>query len=164
MIASGPQSGASPNRSPYWPPATGTQHLGSTWLVAILALQAHSPWSFPSWSLILVPDTSYFHSQNKPRGFSVEWRKGMVVKAGGEGCTEEAVAQDRKLGFSLALCPGHPELPKRNTTRVVILTTMERRLVLRNCAHFSLENPKLETNLGVRPHPTRNPAPSTSTS
>lgn len=71
MIVSGPQSGASPNQSPYWSLATGNQHLGSIWPAAIPQLQAHPPWSFLSWSFILVPDASYFHSQNKRRGSSV---------------------------------------------------------------------------------------------
>lgn len=35
------------------------------------------------------------------------------MKAGGGGCVEEeAKAHDRKLGFSLALCPGHQVIPQ----------------------------------------------------
>lgn len=62
-------------------------------------LQAHPPWSSLSCSLILVPDTSSFHSQNKPRGSSVE---GMVVMAGvGESTRRRKpwLTEDRKLGF-----------------------------------------------------------------
>lgn len=36
---------------------------------------------------------------------------------------EEAVAHDRKLGFSLALCPGHPVIPQTlHTISAAILT------------------------------------------
>lgn len=38
---------------------------------------------------------------------------------------EEAETHNRKLGFSLALCPGHRVIPQTNTIRVAILTAQD---------------------------------------
>lgn len=126
MVSGPPQSEASPNHSPYWSPATGIQHLGSTWPAVISPLQAHPPWSFLSWPLILIPDTSYFVAKKNPEAQVWSWRKGMVLKAGGGGCMEEEAGSRQEAGVfpcPLSRPPGDPtDILQQDTTRVAILT------------------------------------------
>lgn len=144
------QSGASPNHSPYWSPATGIQHLGFTRPAAIPPLQAHPARSFLSWSLILIPDTSYLCSQKRTQSRQAgegAWRRKPWLTTGSWGFPLPSV---QATGRSHRHCTtrqhqgGHSD----NT---------ESRLGCHpgpwDGAHFSLKKPKLETNLGVRPPP-----------
>lgn len=91
----------------------------------------------------------------------------MAVKAGGGGyAEEEAIAQDRKLGFSLALCPGSPVIPtdivQQNITVLTTGSTTSDASQHRGTAHTSVWKTEARNQLGVRHPSPANPAPSTS--